>query len=158
MEGRNMPCGSWYGPTLISVIGCTTRKPCSRHQRKRSALRIGSRKPGPEKDEASAMSAFRSSVVSPTAWPKNPMPVAVAGEAARVLDHGGRTFSNRVAQFVGPVVPVNSSAELIRGIQIGLCGCAYGVVTIQRPKRFSLQQRQRLTNHEPQLRVERQRT
>jgi hypothetical protein len=36
-----------YSPMLMSVIGWTTRSPCSRHQRKSSALRVGTRKPGP---------------------------------------------------------------------------------------------------------------
>ena len=87
------------------------------------------------------------------------MPLSSAAPTNPSLHHadGGRAFSNRVAKRVGPVVPVNSSAEFIRGIQIGLCRCAHGTVVIQRPQRFSLQKRQRLTNHEPQLRVEGQR-
>ena len=46
---------------VISVVGCTIRSPCARHHWNSSALRLGSRKPGPAKDGAAAISAFRSS-------------------------------------------------------------------------------------------------
>jgi len=69
-DGKYAPRGSLYSPMVISVVGCTMRKPCSRHHWNSSALRLGSRKPGPAKHGAAAISALRSSLVSATAWPK----------------------------------------------------------------------------------------
>src|SRR5437867_3868203 len=71
IDGRNAPAGSLYRPIDISVIGCTTRMPCFRHQRNTSALRDGSRIPNPNgEDGVAAIRAFMSSFVPPTACPR----------------------------------------------------------------------------------------
>src|ERR1700731_548552 len=75
-EGRYAPAGSLYNPELISVIGWTTRRPFSRHQRKRSELRVGTMMPGPAKASAEAIIAWRSRLVSATACPKKAKAVA----------------------------------------------------------------------------------
>jgi hypothetical protein len=33
IDGSHAPAGSLYSPIVISVLGCTTRRPASRHQR-----------------------------------------------------------------------------------------------------------------------------
>src|SRR5437870_5651570 len=43
-DGNHHPFGSRYSPSVINVIGLTTRRRCDRHQRKNSPLRVGSRK------------------------------------------------------------------------------------------------------------------
>ena len=70
------PCGSLYKSMLIYVICCTTRKPCSKHHRKSSPFRVGRRKPGPGYSGAAPMSALRSVLLQPTAWPAKPTIVA----------------------------------------------------------------------------------
>ena len=50
--------------------------PFSRHQRRRSLLRVGNKKPGPGNTVAAPMSPFRSFSFSATAWPKKPTMVA----------------------------------------------------------------------------------
>ena len=45
-EGKYDPAGSLYSPEVISVIGSMTRRPFSRHQRKRSELRFRTMMPG----------------------------------------------------------------------------------------------------------------
>jgi hypothetical protein len=72
-EGRYAPAGSLYSPKVISVMGWTTRRPFSRHQRKRSELRVGTMMPGPAKPSAEAINAWRSRLVSATACPKRPV-------------------------------------------------------------------------------------
>src|SRR5688572_6604849 len=52
IEGRKGPLGSLYRPVLIRVMGWTTRSPFSKHQRRRSVLRVGNRNPGPGKSGA----------------------------------------------------------------------------------------------------------
>ena len=42
----------------MRVIGCTTRRPCSRHHRKRPAFRVGTRIPVPRNASAFAISAW----------------------------------------------------------------------------------------------------
>src|SRR6476619_2463916 len=59
--GRQIrPAGSLYSPKVISVMGWMTRRPFSRHQRKRSELRVGTMMPGPPKASAEAINAWRS--------------------------------------------------------------------------------------------------
>jgi hypothetical protein len=60
----------------MRVIVWVMRKPSPRHQRIRSPLRVGTRTPGPGMDSAAPMRAFRSSLVSATAWPKKAIGVA----------------------------------------------------------------------------------
>jgi hypothetical protein len=50
-------------------------KPFSRQKRITSALRVGSKNPGPGNSCAAPMSAFKSSLLSPTVCPKNPTSV-----------------------------------------------------------------------------------
>src|SRR6266853_2822184 len=69
-EGKYAPVGSRYMPTDMSVMGYFTRSPFSRHQRNRTALRVGTRMPGPPNSLADAIRACTSPVVSPTVWPK----------------------------------------------------------------------------------------
>src|SRR5450755_2191229 len=72
IEGRYAPAGSLYKPTVISVIGSTTRRPLFRHQRKSSVLRVGTNNPGPANASTPPSSACKSKLFSATACPKNP--------------------------------------------------------------------------------------
>ncbi len=56
-RAETRPFGSLYRPSDISVMGSTTRSPFARHQRKSSALRKGTKMPGPPKPSAAAMIA-----------------------------------------------------------------------------------------------------
>ena len=55
IQKADMPAGSLYSPELISVIGWTTRRPFSKHQRKRSELRVGTMMPGRAKASAKSL-------------------------------------------------------------------------------------------------------
>ena len=54
----------------MRVMGWTTRRPFARHQRSRALFLEGTRIPGPAKDSAEAMRAWRSMFVSAVEWPK----------------------------------------------------------------------------------------
>jgi hypothetical protein len=73
-DGNQAPAGSVYSPTLIKVMGWTTRRPFARHQRSSELLRDGTRIPEPPKDSAEAMSACMSRLLSAVAWPKSASP------------------------------------------------------------------------------------
>jgi hypothetical protein len=57
---------------LMRVMGWTTRRPFTRHQRSKAVLREGTRIPGPPKDSAEAMRACISRLVSAAEWKKKP--------------------------------------------------------------------------------------
>jgi hypothetical protein len=81
-------------------------------------LRLGSKKPGPAKDGAAAISAFRSSFVSATAWPKKANLGRIAGDPAIALDYGSRSLVHRVAQIPAGLMAVHCAAQKVarRGI------------------------------------------
>jgi len=62
-------------PRLIRVRGSTTLRPWSKHQRMRSLLRVGSRKPFPAIGSLAPIRALSSSFDSPAVWPKKPRTV-----------------------------------------------------------------------------------
>src|SRR6266404_5688760 len=76
IEGRYGYFGSLYKPTVIRVICCIRRSPLLKHQRSKSPLREGTRKPAPRKVGAAEISAFNASFDSATAWPPYPIPLA----------------------------------------------------------------------------------
>src|ERR671922_2993331 len=43
-DGKYIPLGSWYAPIAISVAGLTTRSPSRKHQRKKLACRVGTKR------------------------------------------------------------------------------------------------------------------
>jgi hypothetical protein len=93
-DGRYAPAGSLYSPKVISVMGWTTRRPFSRHQRKRSELRVGTMIPGPAKLSAEAINAWRSRLVSATACPKK------ASTVAYPVIRSGRSTTTAVPPFM----------------------------------------------------------
>ena len=54
----------------MRVMGWTTRRPLARHQRRRTLFLEGTRMPGPAKDSAEAMRAWRSALVSAVECPE----------------------------------------------------------------------------------------
>src|SRR3712207_9322344 len=78
---------------------------------------------------------------------EEPDACGIAGDAALVLNHRSRALPNRVAQLVGAVVSVNSSAELVGGIQISRCRRAHVAVSHLRSRRVPPQNRPWLTSN-----------
>src|SRR4051794_30614931 len=124
--GRRAPAGSLYRPRLISVIGWTTRSPCARHQRNSSPLCVGRRKPGPGKAGAAPISASRSSVASPTAWPKKPTPVAQPVTQPSCSTTVATPLPDRVQQLPPARVAVHLDVQRVARGDIPLGGGADG--------------------------------
>jgi len=99
---------------VIKVISCTTRRPLARHQPTSSLLASGTRIPGPANSDAAPMRALRSSLVSPTVWPKMASPSgAVSADPAVVLDHQGAV--DGVGDFAMAVVAALADARRDNG-------------------------------------------
>ena len=111
----------------MRVIGCTTRRPFSRHHRNRPAFRVGTRMPGPRNASAFAISAWTSALLSPTSVSEKTDHRGIRYDSAFPLGDNRCPLLDRVAQLAAAVVAMHTPAKPVAFLQIRHARGTYAV-------------------------------